>query len=206
MKTGVVFVVEDDELLLGVVAELLKGEGYEVRGFGTGGDFLAKVDTPPEACVLLDLHLPDMSGLEIQAKLNERKVALPVILVTALGDVGSAVTAMKAGAVDFLEKPVQHDLLLERVAQAIERGRSKRAAADIKAEAQAKIALLSRRETEVVELVVAGLANKQIAIELKISPKTVELHRGAAMKKIGARHVSDMVQAWLSARQDDAVS
>lgn len=179
----VVHVVDDDADLRTALTRLLKAEGYEVRTFASAGDFL--LARPASGCVLLDLHMPGPSGLELQ-----QAVSLPIVFLTGRGDVESSVRAMKAGAVDFLTKPVQPAALLEAVALALERGRN----ADAQRDAEARHARLTARQRAVFEHVVVGKANKQIARELGITERTVKMHRAQVMARMEARSVAELVR------------
>lgn len=192
--SGIVFVVEDDPVVRHSLALLLGTLELEVRAYGTGHEFLAAVPPDAPGCVVLDLRMPGLSGIEVQARMAERGLHLPVIFVTGHGDVPLAVEAMRGGAVDFLQKPFDGEALLQRVREALAANRSRRAQLQRQREASTRLSSLSRREREVLELVVAGRMNKAIAAELGISAKTVEDHRAAIMKKTATRSVAELVK------------
>ena len=191
-ETSLIHVVDDDESLRTSLLRLLRAAGYEARGYGSTGEFL--LEPPPDrpGCVLLDLRMPGPSGLELQAALTRRGVALPVIFLTGHGDVASSVRAMQAGAVDFLTKPVKRDTLFATLRRALERNgqeRGRRAEAE---ELRARFAALTAREREVVEAVAGGKLNKQIAHELGMAERTVKLHRARAMEKLGVGSAAEL--------------
>jgi FixJ family two-component response regulator len=194
VSVPVVHVVDDDESLRSALARMLRAQGYEVRTYGSAGDFLL---TPPAAgpgCLVLDVRMPGPSGLDLQQALERRAEALPIIFVSGHADVPSSVRAMKAGAVDFLTKPVVPEVLLQAVATALERDRAARSARDAVAGAKARYAALTERERAVFERAVAGRLNKQIAADLGIAESTVKAHRGQVMEKMGAGSIAELVQ------------
>ena len=195
MTPATVHIVDDDDEMRHALTRLLRVEGYEVRGHASAGDFLLAVPTAAgPGCLLLDLQMPGPSGLELQEALRRRPLRLPVVFLSGHGDVASGVQAMKAGAVDFLEKPVAPAALLAAVAAAVE---ASRAALEHSVEvgvAQARYAVLTPREREVFEQVVAGWLNKQIAGALGISERTVKMHRGQVMAKMRVASVADLVR------------
>jgi FixJ family two-component response regulator len=186
MSVPVIHVVDDDEDMRTALSRLLRAEGYEVRTYASSGDFLLKPPAPDAGCVLLDLQMPGPSGLELQ-----QAISLPVVFLTGRGDVASSVRAMKAGAVDFLTKPVEPADLLKAIDAALARGR----AADVRRKAHARHAMLSPRERSVFEHVVAGRANKEIARTLGITERTVKMHRAQVMAKMQADSLADLVRA-----------
>ncbi|MEC9433276.1 MAG: response regulator transcription factor [Pseudomonadota bacterium] len=195
MTTGpVVHVLDDDEAVRLAVASLLASVGIEARTHGSTQDFLAADRPDAEGCLVLDVRLPGTSGLDLQAQLVERGVELPVILVTGHGDIPMSVRGMKAGAVDFLAKPFREQDLLDAVARAIALDRARRAERAGLAGLRARYETLSPRERQVMALVASGLLNKQVAGDLGISEITVKIHRGAAMRKMGARTLPDLVR------------
>lgn len=196
-----VHVVDDEPAVLDSLKVLLESVGLRVRTYSTAMAFLAQYDPGVPGCLVLDVRLPDMSGLELQEQLREKHVHLPVIMITGNGDIPMAVRGMRCGAVDFLEKPFNAQLLLERVEQSLRADERDRTVQHARAKDAARMALLTAREAQVVELVTAGRANKEIARLLGISQKTVELHRAKAMKKLGAGHVADVVALALRVRQ-----
>ena len=188
-----VLVVDDDPAVLHSVSRLLGSAGYDVRTFSEPEDFLRQELPPGPACVLLDLFMDDVSGLDVQKALlrNERRV--PVVFLSGHGTVHDAVACFRQGAEDFLEKPIRPDDLLEAVGRAVESDRRSRADQDARAEALRRFNLLTGREKEVMALVVSGLANKQAAAELGITEKTVKVHRARVVEKMGADSLPHLV-------------
>ena len=196
MTTGeVVHIVEDDASMRASLARLLGDAGYELRLFASAEEFLEVVGPELAGCALLDLRLPGLSGLELQERLVERGCLLPVVFLTAHGDLPDGVRAMKRGAVDFLEKPVAADALFGAIATALARDAVARRSRDELARLRARAAKLTQREREVWLRVVRGQLNKQIAFDLGIVERTVKLHRAAAMTKLGAASLADLVLA-----------
>ncbi|BAE52094.1 response regulator transcription factor [Paramagnetospirillum magneticum] len=190
-----VLVVDDDDAMRGSVAFLLASVGLDSRGFATAEAFLAQLpDDGRPGCVILDVRMPGMSGLELQRLLAERKFVLPLVIVTGHGDVPMAVSALKAGAHDFIEKPFNDQVLLDAVTAAIRASREKLADAANRDVVEKRLASLTRREREVLDRVLAGKPNKQIAFDLDLSIKTVEVHRHAVMEKMAARSVAELAQ------------
>ena len=194
-----VYVVDDDEAMRDSMRWLLESAGYRVATFATAEHFLAVHQQGDGACLVLDVRMPGMSGLALQDDLLRRNEHLPIVFVTGHGDVPMAVSAVKRGAVDFIEKPFQDRALLTLIDSAVKADRHLIAAKAKQMEAAARLATLSRREREVMELVVAGKLNKLIADELGISIKTVEVHRSRVMEKLGANSVAELVQITLGA-------
>jgi two-component system response regulator FixJ len=189
-----IHVVDDDEAVRRGLAALLGAKGYAVETFAAAELFLARPAPKPPACLLVDVRMPGMSGLELQAELKRRGVALPVVVITGHGDVAMAVAALKAGAVDFIEKPFDADALVAAVEEGLRVSMAGQARAADRAEIAARVAALTPREREVMDLVVAGLPNKMIAFRLKIAVRTVEIHRARVMEKTGARNLSELVR------------
>jgi FixJ family two-component response regulator len=188
----VVFVVDDDVSFCGFLKSLIESAGWQSETFASAGEFLSRPRSLVPSCLVLDVGLPDISGLEVQQRLADRG-DMPIIFITGHVDVAMTVRAMKAGAAEFLTKPFKSDVLLEAIGHAVERSR---AAIDQEAEMQAlraRYAALSRREREVMALVVAGRLNKQVSAELGISEITVKAHRGKMMRKMSARCLPDLV-------------
>jgi two-component system response regulator FixJ len=198
-ERGCVHVVDDEAAVRQSLDLLLGAEGYQVRTFPSGEAFLAAAPTLPFGCVLLDLRMPGLDGLAVQRALAERRSSHAVVLVTAHGDVQAAVQAMKSGACDFIEKPFSGAEILRAVADALDLGRASRDEAEEAAEAASRVAGLSGRESEVLHGLVAGRQNKVIASDLGISPRTVEIHRGNLMAKLGARSLPEAVRLALAA-------
>lgn len=199
---SIVHVVDDDDEVRIAVARLLRTEGYEVRSYASAGEFLLACTDIPRGCILLDLEMPGPSGLDLQQALLQRAPGLPVIFVTGRGDVPSSVRAMKAGAVDFLTKPVEPHVLLGAVRSAIAQDEASRMRDEASEAVAARYSRLSPRERSVFECVVAGKLNKQAADELGITERTVKMHRAQVMEKLEVRTVADLVQ--LAVRLDAA--
>jgi len=189
-----VFVVDDDAAMRDSLRWLLQSIGLAVETYASAEEFLGRYDADQPGCLVLDVRMPGMSGLTLQETLVARGITLPVIVITGYGEVPTAVRALKAGALDFIEKPFNDDVLLERVRQALDKDRTARAARSRQTEARARFAQLTAREREVMELVTAGKANKVIAAELGLSPKTVEVHRANVMRKMEADSVAELVR------------
>jgi FixJ family two-component response regulator len=189
-----VAIVDDDPGVRDSLTVLLSASGYQTREYGSAEAFLREPLDGARACAIIDLRLPGMDGLQLQAEMGRRGLSLPVILVTAHGDVASARQALRAGAVDFLEKPIDNDALLAAVRGAIE-GRD-RAQLERAADARATLLLgsLTQREREVYDRIVRGMHNREIAVDLGISPRTVEVHRARVMAKLKARRLADLLR------------
>lgn len=195
----VAYVVDDEPTVRRSLALLLRSAEFAVKDFECGDAFLRAVAALPFGCVLLDLRMPGMDGLAVQRELVARGVKLPVVVVTAHGDVALAVQAMKAGACDFIEKPYDAEVILQAAEAALARGDEERARTRDAAEAAARVAALTPREAEVLQGLVAGKPNKIIAFDLGLSSRTVEVHRANLMTKLGARSLSEAVRIALSA-------
>jgi FixJ family two-component response regulator len=193
-ENAVVHIVDDDESLRRAVDSLCRSVGLQTRTYGSAQDFLEakRVDVP--GCLVLDVRLPGISGLDFQSQLAALGIHLPVILMTGHGDIPMSVRAMKAGAIDFLSKPFRDQDLLDAVTTAIDRDRKRRVSDDGAAMLHDKFRTLSPREQQVMMLVTAGKMNKQVAGDLKLSEITVKIHRAAAMRKMGARTLADLVR------------
>lgn len=192
-----VFIVDDDQAARESLRWLLESVGHQVSCPASALEFLESYDGSVSGCLVLDVRMPGMGGLELQNHLLERGWCLPVILVTGHGDVPMAVRAMKAGAVDFLEKPYNDQVLLERIQRALELCRQRSYDHEKLAEFQANFQHLTLREREVAALVVSGKANKVIASELGLSPKTIEVHRANVMFKMRVKSLPELVQIWM---------
>jgi FixJ family two-component response regulator len=191
----VVRVVDDDPSFRRATTRLLQFAGYVVRDFGSGAEFLDGDRTREPGCVILDLQMPDRDGLELQEALAQAGVPLPIVFLTGHGDIPQTVRAMKAGAVDFLTKPVEPDDLLAAVRQALDRDAAARASQERLAELHARHATLTPREREVFALVVNGRLNKQIAAALGTTERTVKAHRRQVMEKMEVESVAELVHA-----------
>jgi len=191
---AVVFVVDDDPSMRRSLDSLLRSVGHEARLFSSAQEFMQAERPDAPGCLVLDVRLPGMSGLTFQQELAKAGVSLPVIFVTGHGDVPMTVRAMKAGAVEFLTKPFDDQVLLDAVHAAIERDRARRRDAASLAALKARYHELTERERQVMKLVVAGRVNKQIAAELGLSVVTVKVHRGQVMRKMLAKSVAELVR------------
>lgn len=201
MSDDYVFVVDDDADIRDSMRLLLEVAGFRVRSYTSAKHFLAD-DHPKHGCLIADVRMPDMSGLELQVEVTRRHIGLPVIIITGHGDVPLAVQAMKAGAVDFLEKPFDDDLMLASVRRAMDLGSQARSrSAEFKA-AKNLLCGLTPRERSVLDKLVQGRSNKVVAFELGISPRTVEIHRAHIMTKMEASSLSDLVRLVLAAEPD----
>jgi FixJ family two-component response regulator len=194
MTVPIVHVVDDDEPLRTGLVRLLRANGYEVRAYASAGDFLMTPPAGGPGCLVLDLQMPGPSGLALQEALERYAVTLPIVFLTGHGDVASSVRAMKAGAVDFLTKPVEPDVLLQAVAVALARDGDHRGSRAGLVVARSRWATLTEREREVFERVVTGTLNKLIGAELGITERTVKAHRHQVMAKMGVRSVAELVE------------
>ena len=189
-----VYIVDDDDALRDSLAWLLDGVGYETRCFESAEQFMEAYSDEMAGCLLLDVRMPGMSGLELFERLRELHATLPVIFITGHGDVPMAVAALKRGAVDFIEKPFNDEDMLQLVEQCLAAELESRSRRQQDAEISRRLEKLTQREREVLELIIAGKLNKQIADQLGISIKTVEVHRARVMEKMGARSLAELVQ------------
>ena len=200
---AVIHLIDDDEGVRHAVAFLLTASGFAVRTYDSGIAFLDALPTVQPGCIVTDVRMPGMDGLALQRELKTRGVGLPVIVITGHGDVPLAVAAMKAGAVDFIEKPFADDTLLSAIRVATSR-HARDARRDEEAAAiETRLASLSQREREVLDGLIAGLPNKTIAYDLKISPRTVEVHRANLMTRMSANSVADLVRMVFAVRPAD---
>ncbi len=198
-----VYIVDDEEPVRKALRFLTKSDGIKSESFATAQAFLDAIDRIGPGCLLLDVCMPDMSGLELQEALRARNLEIPVIILTGHADVPTAVRAMKSGASDFVEKPFDGEELLDRIHQCLSGEAKRRRTIEWRRQAAERLARLTRREREVMEGLVAGKRNKQIAEELFISFRTVELHRSSIMTKFEANSLSDVVRIALLAETDD---
>ena len=193
-KKGTIYVVDDDEAVRDSLQWLLEGNNYLVRGFDSAEVFLARYDPREVACLLVDIRMEGMSGLELQDRLLERKSPLPIAFITGHGDVPMAVSTMKKGAFDFIQKPFDERSLLGLVERMLENAEQAFAEHQQAANREAMLAKLTSREAQLLERIVAGRLNKQIADDLGISIKTVEAHRANIMEKLNANTVADLLK------------
>ena len=194
-----IYIVDDDEAVRDSLSLLLEARGHTVRSFASAPEFLAAMPSLRPGCLIADIRMPEMDGLELQQRLIERAMPFPLIVITGHGDVPLAVRAMKAGAVDFIEKPFAAETILNSAAAALMRLAEPGYRDSQAADAAARLALLTPREREVLHGVLAGLPNKSIAYDLAISPRTVEAHRARVMDKMGARSLSELIRMGLAA-------
>jgi RNA polymerase sigma factor (sigma-70 family) len=194
MTAGIVFVVDDDAAIRRALERLIRSVGLDVETFDSAQAFLSRDPPDGPACVVTDVRMPGLSGLDLQEELVDANLSMPIIFMTGHGTVPMSVRAMKAGAVDFLQKPVDEQVLLDAIHHAIERdGREKKDRA-LQEEIRRHLETLTPREREVFELVVRGMLNKQIAAELGASEKTIKVHRGRVMQKMEADSLADLVR------------
>lgn len=189
-----VFVVDDDVSICVALSRLLRTAGLQVETFGTAAECLGADRLTDADCLVVDVHLPDLSGLELQSRLSQLGLELPIVFITGRGDIPMSVRAMKAGALEFLTKPFDDQQLLDAIAQGIARCQSARQRDEKLVELQRRYQSLTPRECQVFSLVVRGLLNKQIAGELGTAEKTVKIHRSQVMRKMGAASLPDLVR------------
>jgi FixJ family two-component response regulator len=193
-KKGTVYVVDDDEGVRDSLQWLLEGKDYRVRCYDSAENFLSRYDPREVACLIVDIRMGGMTGLELQDRLVERKSPLPVVFITGHGDVPMAVDTMKKGAMDFIQKPFQEDALVSLVERMLDQAKEAFSEHQHSASRDALLAKLTSREAQVLERIVAGRLNKQIADDLGISIKTVEAHRANIMEKLNANTVADLLK------------
>lgn len=194
---GIVFIVDDEEAVRDSIALLLRSVGIRSRTFSDARTFLAEYKPDEQGCLVLDIRMPWMGGLELQNELNRRGWAVPIIFITGHGDVPMAVEAMRAGAVDFVQKPFKDDELIRRVQKALQQDARLREDLRSRVQIQGRYDSLTPREREIADRLVAGEANKAVAINIGLSERTVELHRARIMQKMGARGLAQLVQMLL---------
>src|SRR4030095_12904082 len=191
---NVVFVIDDDASVREALGSLLRSVGLHVELFDSAAQFLKTPLPDAASCLVLDIRLPGVSGLDFQAELARANIKMPIVFITGYADIPMAVRAMKAGAVDFLTKPFREQDLLDAVATAIARDRMRRESEKVASEMRARFETLSAREREVMALVTSGLMNKEVAAKTGLAEPTVKMHRGQAMRKMGAKSVADLVK------------
>ena len=199
-EVRLVHLVDDDASVRRSVGFMLKTSGYQVQTYESGLDLLKRTIDLNPGCILLDIRMPGMDGLEVQQALQDNGVALPVVIMTGHGDVGLAVKAMKTGAVDFIEKPFEKDALLASLQEAFQRLSRKEATKDRKKDAEVRLHALTPRERDVLDGLAQGLPNKTIAYDLGISPRTVEIHRANLMTKLAVRSLSEALRIAFAAQ------
>jgi two-component system, LuxR family, response regulator FixJ len=200
-KPATVFVVDDDDAVRTSLRLLLKSVGLPVETFGSAQEFLDAFDADRAGCLVLDIRMPGMSGLELQQKLNEMHAITPIVFITGHGDVPMAVEAMQHGAVDFIQKPFRDQDLIDRINQALERDKENRAGLKERDAIRRRMEQLTPREREVLDLVTQGKANKVIAGDLNVSQRTVEIHRARVMEKMGASSLAHLVRMVIEAER-----
>jgi len=193
-KKGTVYVVDDDEAVRDSLQWLLEGKGYRVRCFDSAESFLSRYDAREVACLIVDIRMGGMTGLELQARLIEIRSPLPIVFITGHGDVPMAVDTMKKGAMDFIQKPFNEAELVPLVEQMLDQAKESFAGSQLAASRETLLSKLTLRESQVLERIVAGRLNKQIADDLGISIKTVEAHRANIMEKLSANTVADLLK------------
>ena len=204
MKQGsIVYIVDDDEAVRNSLRLLVKSVGLTATALASAQEFLASYDPLQPGCLVLDVRMPGMSGLELQQRLNLRGAVIPVIFITGHGDVPMAVEAMQQGAFDFLQKPFRDQDLIDRIQRALEKDRANRAALDERSRIRERHAMLTPREREVLALVTSGKANKIMAADLGLSQRTVEVHRARVMEKMGASSLAHLVRMVLDLEESD---
>ena len=195
--TPVIYVVDDDDAMRRALDTLLSTVGYKTGVFSRPSEFLVNFKPDAPGCLVLDIRMPDMSGLELQQHLNRMGSMLPVIFITGHGDVPMAVQAMKEGAFEFIQKPFRDQDLLDRINHALKHDAENRSTVALRADVHHRLESLTPRERQVMDMVVEGAANKVIAIDLGLSERTVEIHRAKVMEKMGARSVAHLVKLHL---------
>jgi FixJ family two-component response regulator len=190
-----VYLVDDDAAVRDALGLLMHSVGLECEVFASALEFLEAYDPDRHCCLVADIRMPGLSGLELQERLNEQRAGIPIVFITGHGDVPMAVSAMKSGAIDFVQKPFRDQDLLDRIHKALAQDREQRERHTEEREIRKRLELLTPRETEVMQRVVRGQANKVIAMDLGVSQRTVELHRARVMHKLGMRSLADLVNA-----------
>ncbi len=202
-KNSWVRVIDDDEAMRKSWEFLIEGEGWRVRSYDSAESFLDNDDFEEYGCVVLDVRMPEMSGIELQRLMSLKKIGLPIIFVSAHGDIDMAVQALKDGAMDFLPKPVSADRLLNAIAKAVQTDFSQREEFNKQADARRMYETLTPREKMVAKKVALGLLNKQVAQELNISEKTVQVHRGMVYRKLGVKNAVSVLEVLKSIHEEE---
>jgi two-component system, LuxR family, response regulator FixJ len=205
-RSPVVFIVDDDEAVRSSLRLLLKSVGLVPTALGSAREFLDKYDPAQPGCLVLDVRMPGMSGIELQETLNRQGAVIPVIFITGHGDVPMAVEAMQAGAFDFLQKPFRDQDLIDRIQRALEKDRASRAVLNERSLIQERLESLTPREREVLTLVTSGKPNKVMAADLGVSQRTVEIHRARVMEKMGASSLAQLVRMIMDLGEHTAAS
>ena len=202
MSEPTVFIVDDDEAFRDSVRELVSSVGLAAETFGSALEFLAAFDATRAGCLVADVRMPHMSGLELKAKLDERDSRMPIVFISGHGDIAMAVKAIKGGAVDFVQKPYHEQQLLDAINEALRRDAAQRAPADSAATVAGRLATLTAREREVMSLALKGLPSKTIARELAISHRTVEQHRSRLLEKLGVTSITELLRLNIDGRSE----
>ena len=189
-----VFLVDDDNAVRDALELLLDSAGFNTMSYPSAAAFLENFDRNCRGCLVLDIRMPGMSGMELQTALVEKSINIPIIFLTGHGNVTMSAKAFRTGAIDFLEKPFDENVLLERIQEAMQLDQSNQALAARRADASTRLAALTPREREVMLLIVAGNANKEIATKLDLSTRTIETHRGRILEKTGAQSLADLIE------------
>jgi two-component system response regulator FixJ len=197
----IVHLIDDDASIRRSVGFMLKTSGHQVEPYESGAELLKNSAKLEQGCILLDIRMPGMDGLEVQQALKDKGIGLPVIIMTGHGDVTLAVRAMKAGAVDFIEKPFEKDVLLTSLEEGFRRLSRREATQDRRMDAEVRLQALTPRERDVLDGLAQGLPNKTIAYDLGISPRTVEIHRANLMTKLGVRSLSEALRIAFAAQE-----
>ena len=193
-QQGTVFLIDDDAGVRDALTLLLSLKGMSTQPFATADTFIQAYQPERAGCVLTDLRMPGMTGLELQAALSERHIDVPLVVLTAHGDVATARAALKNGAFDFLEKPVDDDLLVEVLRNALRVDRERRTASSSRSAADTRLERLTAREREILTLLAAGHQNREIAAQLSISPRTVEVHKARIMEKLQCHSLAELIR------------
>lgn len=201
-KPATVFVIDDDEAVRTSLRLLLKSVGLPVETFASAQEFLDQYDEDRAGCLVLDIRMPGISGLELQQHLNDRNSIMPIVFITGHGDVPMAVEAMQAGAVDFIQKPFRDQDLIDRINRALDKDCDMRGELRERDEIRRRMSQLTPREREVLDLVTQGKANKVIAGDLSVSQRTVEIHRARVMEKMGAGSLAHLVRMVIEANRE----